>query len=254
MNDAQSNANRSESIGKLAAALSKFQAEVENPTKDSQGHNYKYADLANILNAVKQPLTNNKLSVCQMLGSSAQGISVTTILMHESGEYIESMLSLPQEANSRMSAAQQAGAVITYARRYALAACLGIAQQDDDAPKPIVSHQEEAKPKPVNRSPQQKNAETQTQFAEQACQEIHDMTKIGELHLWTTKNEKKLESLAASSKTLLMMVTNALDEKSKELSEPEMPVAETHGTEPDPTPAPQPQNIGDHKQDEKIPF
>jgi hypothetical protein len=60
------------------------------------------------------------------------------------------------------------------------------------------------------------------------------MTKIGELHLWTTKNEKKLESLAASSKTLLMMVTNALDEKSKELSEPEMPVAETHGKEPDP--------------------
>jgi hypothetical protein len=133
--------------------------------------------------------------------------------------------------------------VITYARRYALAACLGIAQQDDDAPKPIVSHQEGAKPKPVNRSPQQvtdemvkrkKNAETQTQFAEKACQEIHDMTKIGELHLWTTKNEKKLESLAASSKTLLMMVTNALDEKSKELSEPEMPVAETHGKEPDP--------------------
>jgi hypothetical protein len=93
MNDAQSNANRSESIGKLAAALSKFQSEVENPTKDSQGHNYKYADLANILNAVKQPLTNNKLSVCQMLGSSAQGISVTTILMHESGEYIESDVS-----------------------------------------------------------------------------------------------------------------------------------------------------------------
>jgi hypothetical protein len=178
--------------------------------------------------------------------------------MHESGEYIESMLSLPQEANSRMSAAQQAGAVITYARRYALAACLGIAQQDDDAPKPIVSHQEEAKSKPVNSSPPQvtdemvkrkKNAETQTQFAEKACQEIHDMTKIGELHLWTTKNEKKLESLAASSKTLLMMVTNALDEKSKELSEPEMPVAETHGTEPDPTPAPQPEN-----QDEEIPF
>ena len=236
MNAAQSNANRSESIGKLAAALSKFQSEVENPTRDSQGHKYKYADLANILNAIKVPLGNNKLSVCQMLGSSAQGVSVTTILMHESGEYIESMLSLPQEINSTMSAPQQAGTTITYARRYALAACLGIAQEDDDAAKPTVSHREGAKPKPVNRSPQQKNAETQTQFAEQACKEIHDMTKIGELHLWTTKNEKKLESLAASSKTLTMMVTNALDEKSKQLSEPEIAVAETHGTEPDPLP------------------
>ena len=135
-----------------------------------------------------------------------------------------------------MSAPQQAGTTITYARRYALAACLGIAQQDDDAPKPTVSHQEGAEPKPVNRSPQQKNAETQTQFAEQACKEIHAMTKIGQIHLWTTKNEKKLESLAASSKTLVTMVTNALDEKSKELSQSKMPVAETHGTEPDPLP------------------
>ena len=144
-----------------------------------------------------------------------------------------------------MSAAQQAGAVITYARRYALAACLGIAQQDDDAMKQTVSHQEGAKPKPVNSSAPQvthemvkrkKNAETQTQFAEQACKEIHAMTKIGELDIWNIKNEKKMESLAASSKTLVMMVTNALDEKHKELSEPEMPVAETHGTEPDPLP------------------
>jgi hypothetical protein len=249
MNDAQSSVSRSESIGKLAAALSKFQAEVDNPTRDSQGHNYKYADLANILNAVKQPLAINKLSVCQMLGSGVQGVSVTTILMHESGEYIQSEYSIPQETSSRMSAPQQAGTTITYARRYALAACLGIAQEDDDAAKPTVSHQEEAQPEPVNRSPQQKNAETQIQFAEQACKEIHAMTKIGELESWNIKNEKKMESLAESSKTSLMMILNALDEKSKELSKPEMPVAETHGTEPDPTPAPQPETP-----DEEIPF
>ena len=249
MNEAQSSVSRSESIGKLAAALSKFQAEVDNPTRDSQGHHYKYADLANILNSVKQPLATNKLSVCQMLGSGVQGVSVTTILMHESGEYIQSEYSIPQETSSRMSGPQQAGTTITYARRYALAACLGIAQEDDDAAKPTVSHQEGSKPKPVNRSPQQKNAETQTQFAEQACKEIHAMTKIGQIHLWTTKNEKKLESLAASSKTLVTMVTNALDEKSKELSESEMPVAETHGTEPDPLPPVPPLNSKD-----EIPF
>ena len=249
MNEAQSNANRSESIGKLAAALSKFQAEVENPTKDSQGHKYKYADLANILNAIKIPLGNNKLSVCQMLGSSAQGISVTTILMHESGEYIESMLSLPQEISSNMSAPQQAGTTITYARRYALAACLGIAQQDDDAPKQTASHQQEAKPKPVNKSPSPTNAEIQTQFAKQACEEIHAMTKVGQIHLWTVQNEKKLESLAAYNKALVMMVTNALDEKSKQLSKSEMPVAETHGTEPDPLPAVPPLDSKD-----EIPF
>ena len=112
-----------------------------------------------------------------------------------------------------------------------------------------VERKTEAKSNPVDKLPQQKDTKTQEQFAKQACQEIHAMTKIGELHLWTTKNEKKLESLAAFSQPLVMMVTNALDEKSKKLSEPEMPVAETHGTEPDPTPAPQPENP-----DEKIPF
>tara|TARA_R100000654_G_scaffold12602_2_gene27403 strand:- start:2391 stop:3149 length:759 start_codon:yes stop_codon:yes gene_type:complete len=248
MNEAQSSANRSETIGKLAAALSKFQAEVENPTKDSQGHNYKYADLANILNAVKQPLTNNKLSVCQMLGSSAQGISVTTILMHESGEYIESMLSLPQEANSRMSAPQQAGTTITYARRYALAACLGIAQQDDDAPKPSVSDSDEEKTEPVNQSPQPKNTEQLTRLAKDACAEIHAMTKVGQIHIWTANNEKKLETLKASNEALLLMVTNALDDKNKELTEQEMPIAKTHGKEPDPLPPVPPLN------DEEIPF
>ena len=75
------------------------------------------------------------------------------------------------------------------------------------------------------------------------------MTKIGQIHLWTTKNEKKLESLAASSKTLLMMVTSALDSKNEELSEPEMPVAKQHGTEPDPLPPVPPLNP-----DEEIPF
>tara|TARA_R100001015_G_scaffold2155_2_gene646 strand:+ start:172 stop:921 length:750 start_codon:yes stop_codon:yes gene_type:complete len=249
MNESQSSVSKSESIGKLASALSKFQAEVDNPTKDSQGHNYKYADLANIFNEVKQPLANNKLSVCQMLGSGTQGVSVTTILMHESGEYIQSEYSIPQETSSRMSGPQQAGTTITYARRYALAACLGIAQQDDDAPKSTVSNQNKEKPKPVNQSPQQTVAEKQTQFAQQACEEIHAMTKIGHIHLWTVKNEKKLESLAASSKTLLMMVTNALDEKSKELSESEMPVAKEHGTEPDPLPPVPPLNS-----DEEIPF
>ncbi len=249
MNDAQNSVIRSESIANLAAALSKFQSEVDNPTKDSQGHNYKYADLANIFNAVKQPLANNKLSVCQMLGSGVQGVSVTTILMHESGEYIQSEYSIPQETSSRMSGPQQAGTTITYARRYAIAACLGIAQEDPDAPKQTAPQSDEEKPEPVNQSPQPKNTEQLTRLAKDACAEIHAMTKVGQIHVWTVKNEKKLETLKASNEALLLMVTNALDTKNKELTEQEMPVAETHGQEPDPTPAPASLNS-----DEEIPF
>ena len=96
---------------------------------------------------------------------------------------------------------------------------------------------------------QAKNAEKLVRFAKQACEEIHAMTTVGQIHIWATKNEKKLETLATSNEALLLMVTNALDDKNKELTEQEMPVAETHGQEPDPTPAPAPLNS-----DEEIPF
>jgi len=227
MNDAQNSVIRSESIANLAAALSKFQSEVDNPTKDSQAHNYKYADLANIFNAVKEPLANNKLSVCQMLGSGVQGVSVTTILMHESGEYIQSEYSIPQETSSRMSGPQQAGTTITYARRYAIAACLGIAQEDPDAPKPSVSDSDEEKTEPANKSATQ---------AKKATEEIAACKSVNDLQLWSLKNSKFLERLKKESRGLNTIVLNCLDERRAEIENLELPVAKIQGEEPDPLP------------------
>lgn len=121
-------------IDKLAAALSKFQGEVLNAHKSKQGYNYNYADLAAVLDIARPLLAKNGLSVVQMPATGSQGnIGLQTTLMHESGQSITGFYEMPLIGSASMTLAQAAGSTITYMRRYALAAALGIAQDDNDA-------------------------------------------------------------------------------------------------------------------------
>jgi len=123
--------NKSESIKELATALSKFQAEVKNPANSANNPFFKskYAPLNEILNGVRPVLGKYGLSILQMPGGDSQDTSITTILMHESGEWIESD---PLTMKAVKNDPQGAGSVITYARRYSLSAVLGISSEDDD--------------------------------------------------------------------------------------------------------------------------
>lgn len=123
--------NKSESIKELSTALCKFQAEVKNPANSANNPFYKskYAPLNEILNGVRPILTKYGLSVLQMPGGDSQETSITTLLMHESGEWIESE---PLTMKAVKNDPQGAGSVITYARRYSLSAILGISSEDDD--------------------------------------------------------------------------------------------------------------------------
>lgn len=125
---------KSVSIGQLAIALSKLQSEVQNLHKDKQGYGYKYTELASVLDASRPLCAKYELSVSQLCCSNdkADVVGVETILMHSSGEFISSVLYMPVQQAKAMTLAQCAGIVITYARRYALAAILGIAQTDND--------------------------------------------------------------------------------------------------------------------------
>ena len=129
--------DRSETIGKLALALSKLQGEVVDAAKDTKGHNYSYATLSGILDIARPLLLKNELAVSQLcdsdMSADASNVGVETVLMHSSGEFISSMMYMAVTASRGMSAAQGAGSVITYCRRYALAAILGITQVDVDA-------------------------------------------------------------------------------------------------------------------------
>jgi len=122
---------QSEQINELAAALSKAQASITGALKDSANPFYKnrYADLASCWDACRKQLTDNGLSVIQTTDIVADTVVVRTTLAHSSGQWISGIL--PVKAKDDGPQAQGSG--ITYARRYALAAMVGLAQIDDDA-------------------------------------------------------------------------------------------------------------------------
>lgn len=122
---------KSENIKELATALAKFQGEVTNPanTANNPFFKSKYAPLSEVLKLVRPILSKNGLSVVQAPSGDGESIIVVTTLMHESGEYIEFS---PLVLKADKPTAQGAGSAITYARRYALSAILGISSEDDD--------------------------------------------------------------------------------------------------------------------------
>lgn len=121
----------SETITKIADALVKAQAAMKPAIKDSRNphFNSQYADLASVWDAIRGPLTSNGLSVIQMVGSNElEKTTLTTRVTHVSGEWIESTWQIPVGKQDP----QGLGSAISYARRYALAAAIGVVQEDDD--------------------------------------------------------------------------------------------------------------------------
>lgn len=123
--------DRSTEIGKLALALSQAQGEITGARKDSKNPFFKtnYADLASCWDACREPLAKHKLAVIQTTNNNADGVVIITTLVHESNQWIRGELTVkPAKADP-----QGLGSAITYGRRYALSAMVGIAQVDDDA-------------------------------------------------------------------------------------------------------------------------
>ncbi len=122
----------SEDIKELCMALAKAQGQVENVTKGVANLFFKskYADLASVWDAIREPLSSNGLSVIQQPIDGGQGgITLRTILLHSSGQAVESQFTMPLKPNA---GAQDVGSALTYARRYALMALVGVAPDDDD--------------------------------------------------------------------------------------------------------------------------
>ncbi len=124
---------KSENISNLALSLSLLQGEIKDVHKDKKGYGYSYADLSSVLEIIRPLLSKYKLALAQLPGCIGERLSLTTMLMHESGQWISSTIEMPIEKAKNMSLAQATGSVMTYARRYALAAIMGVAQTDNDA-------------------------------------------------------------------------------------------------------------------------
>ena len=121
--------------------------------KDAKNPFFKssYADLTSVIKAIKEPFANNGLSYSQfpVTSEGGGGVGVVTVLLHSSGQWIESEFYLPLAKKDP----QGGGSAITYARRYALQAMAGIPTADDDAEAAMM------RGKPVEKSREEMCAE-----------------------------------------------------------------------------------------------
>jgi ERF superfamily protein len=122
---------RSEMINEISKAMANAQGEMEPALKSSKNPFFKsnYADLAAIMESIKIPLKKNDLSIWQDVITNEKGISVCTMVSHSSGQWIEFG---PLEIALAKRDAQSVGSAITYAKRYALSAAVGVVSDNDD--------------------------------------------------------------------------------------------------------------------------
>ncbi|HDR7669604.1 TPA: ERF family protein [Bacillus wiedmannii] len=138
--------NRSETIGKLAKSLVLFNSEVNKIAKDADNPFFKnnYATLDTIIDEIRPILSKHGLSIMQIPSGDGQNVTLKTLLLHETGEWLESdELTMKPVKNDP----QAVGSCITYARRYSLAAFLSLNTGEDDDGNGATYGKDKPKPK-----------------------------------------------------------------------------------------------------------
>lgn len=121
----------SESKSNLFSALIKARTEIDAVIKDKEGYGYKYATLDNVISMLKGVLPKFGLGYAQFPETTDGKDGVTTIVMHESGEYMLARYEMEATEVKGTNLTQQKGASITYTRRYALCSVFGIPTEED---------------------------------------------------------------------------------------------------------------------------
>src|SRR6266851_5069887 len=255
----------SESIGAIAAALARAQGELTNPEKSliatirspfprEGDRTFRYASLASGLDIVRKSLGQHEIATLQTTAIDANSgqIRLTTLLAHASGEWIAS--DWPVCAISETATPHRMGAALTYARRYALFALVGIAGEDDlDAPD---SHDEPGPaidtPSPsaaTNRRPPNSSvrkppkpvlaAEASAALRDQLIAEIQKLKEAEELALWAHRRLPAKNTLTADDARIVeaayQVVLGALNPAADEQGPAEL-ISPAQGSEGDATP------------------
>lgn len=148
--------NKSDSISKIAAALVAFSGEVKSIAHDSENLHFRsqYTSLDHMIDETKPILAKHGLTVMQFPGGDGDRITVRTMVIHNSGEWIESepLILKPVKLDP-----QGAGSAITYARRYSYAAALSLSLGDDDDGNSVSQQPGSKSPQNQNRGASQSN-------------------------------------------------------------------------------------------------
>ena len=186
-----------ETINELTKALSKMQGELTSVPKESINPFFKskYASLDAIWDTIRKPLSLNGLSIIQLTGSDGNGIFIKTMLCHSTGQFVESYLPI----NAKASDPQSVGSAITYARRYALSAILGVSADDDDDAE-AATHK--ATPKKADKPPEHWCATHNVEFFKKGAMKSY-AHKIEGTETWCNEPEpapKPVQSTTAQPK------------------------------------------------------
>jgi hypothetical protein len=164
--------SHSPTIGKLFESLSKAQGKIETALKDKKNPFFKssYADLSSVWEACRAPLSENGLAIIQTVEGTKQDMFLITWLGHASGEWMKSRLPLMVMKQDP----QSLGSSITYARRYALSAMVGVCPDEDDDGEKAMNRKDNKislveKPQDIE--------EKMNQFLEKYDEEDHEMIK-----------------------------------------------------------------------------
>lgn len=171
---------KSESIKEMAVSLSKFQSKVEAVKKDASNPFFKskYAPLESIIETIRKPLQDVGLSFSQFPSGENE---LVTILMHTSGEFLQSSVKMTPKDNTP----QGQGSAITYMRRYALSAILGLATEEDDDGNAA------SKPKPVEKAAVKKPEKVITSLSDIKKSIASRLGKLGVNYKELTPEESK---------------------------------------------------------------
>lgn len=224
--------NRSENINDLVAALAQAQAGLSAVTKNREvtvkpkddnkrPYTFWYATLDAIVEHVRLPLTSQGLWFTQTLESADGKYRLVTTLLHKSGQWLASETPLMIDGASN----QAFGSGLTYMKRYALSAMLGVASEDDDdaneADGNTVQARQDHAPKTVDVSGRAKTAApngkagktTAADWTDSAMEKVNTFKTAKELIDWTDANQKTLESLADKEPNLSNRLSDLINDR-----------------------------------------
>jgi len=181
----------SEFINEIATALCKAQAVMGGAHKSASNPFFKskYADLESVIDAIKQPFADNGLSFVQFPSMAESQVTITTRVMHDSGQWLEDTLSLPIAKND----AQAVGSCISYGRRYSLQSIAGIPSVDDDGQSAV-----QGKPEPLRAITDEQAAEVARLLTETGT----DATKFCAAYKVSAPHELSPDQYAGATKIL----------------------------------------------------
>jgi len=225
----------SETIGAIATALAKAQAELANPEKNLSAtiaardgaRTFRYASLANGLDIARKSLSQQEIAILQTTSVQQGQIVLTTLLAHSSGQWVSSSWPVCSAAEHTV---HYKGSALTYARRYALFALVGIAGEDDfDAPDlderkedkiPEGPFRKDAKGVLRSQAPTSRPAEESSQIRDRLLKEMNALVTEDDLANWAHRSFLLKNSLVSAD---AQAIENAYEAKLANCAEKSAP-------------------------------